>query len=183
MDENLKAELDAHLKTRAPEIIEKHLAEEATRTQVANAVKAVVARIDTAKDDPWRTTIHFLVGLLTFCLGVLAALFNALNGSNVDPHLLSYRMLGGVLGSIAFVAWLCTVAAALVQAEKFRLRSEHTSYLKFPVLVRAGLMLLLAVFGGLAVAYCIRYGYAILTCLAEPVGLWDSLAGLFQHAF
>jgi hypothetical protein len=182
MDDNLKAELDAHLKAEVPKMIAAHLALATTQAQVANAVNAVVAKIDESKDDPYRTTIHFLAGLLTFCLGVIAAVFSALNGGNADPHLLGYKMLGGVLGSIAFVAWLCTAAAAIIQTEKFRYRSEHKSYLKPPVFLRAGLMLALALLGGLAVAYCVRYGYAILTCLSEPVGLWDSLTGLFRLA-
>jgi uncharacterized membrane protein YidH (DUF202 family) len=152
-------------------------------TGTAKAVTAVVARIDESKDDPYRTTIHFLAGLLTFCLGVIAAVFSALNSGNVDTHQLSYRMLGGVLGSIAFVAWLCTAAVAFIQTKKFRHRAEHKHYLALPVILRAGLMLALTLLGGLAVAYCVRYGYAILACLDEPAGLWDSLMGLLWLAF
>jgi hypothetical protein len=183
MDDNLKAELDAHLEAEVPKMIAGHLALPATQAQVAKAVNAVVARIDESNDDPYRTTIHFLAGLLTFCLGVIAAVFSALNSGNADPHLLGYKMLGGVLGSIAFVAGLCTVAAAIIQVMKFMHRHGHNSIWTWPVIWRGGLMLALALLGGLAVAYCVRYGYAILTCLSEPVGLWDSLMGLICLAF
>jgi hypothetical protein len=183
MDDNLKAELDDHLKTEVPKMITAHLALATTQAQVAKAVSAVVTKINESNDDPYRTTIHFLAGLLTFCLGVIAAIFSALNSGNANPHLLGYKMLGGVLGSIAFVAGLCTVAAAIIQTEKFRKRSEHKSYQNPPVFLRAGLMLALALLGGLAVAYCVRYGYAILTCLSEPVSLLDSLWGLLRLAF
>lgn len=183
MDDKLKAELDAHLKAEVPKMIAAHLALATTQAQVAEAVSAVVKKIRESNDDSYRTTIHFLAGLLTFCLGVIAAVFSALNSGNADPHLLGYKMLGGVLGSIAFVAGLSTIAAAIIQTEKFRKRSEHKSYLNPPVLLRAGLMLVLALLGGLAVAYCVRYGYAILTSLGEPVGLWDSLMGLIRLAF
>ena len=196
MDDNLKAELDAHLKAEMPKMITEHLALPATKEQVAKAVSAVVTKINESNDDPYRTTIHFLAGLLTFCLGVIAAVFSALNGGNTDPQQLGYKMLGGVLGSIAFVAWLCTAAAVLVQVLKFCHRSGGDSgeiwwpvtscaVLKkwWSVSWRAVLMLGLAVLGGLAVAYCVRFGYAILTCLSEPVGLLDSLTGLFRLAF
>lgn len=183
MDDNLKAELDAYLQAAVPKIIAAHLALATTQAQVAEAVSTVVKKIGESNDDPYRTTIHFLAGLLTFCLGVIAAVFNALNSGNADPELLGYKMLGGVLGSIAFVAGLCTIAAAIIQTEKFRKRFKHKSYWKPAVLLKAGLMLLLALLGGLAVAYCVRYGYAILTSLSAPVGLWDSLIGLFSLAF
>ena len=92
-------------------------------------------------------------------------------------------MLGGVLGSIAFVAWLATAVAAFLQVLKFchryNCRSAKTWW---SVIWRAGLMLVLVVLGGLVVAYCVRYGYAILTALDTPVGLLDSLTGLFLHA-
>ncbi len=182
MDDNLKAELNTHLKNALPDLVSAHLALVTTQAEVARAVKAVVAKIDASKDDPFRTTIHFLAGLLTFCLGVLAAVFSALNGGNVDPHLPGYRMLGGVLGSIACVAWLCTAAAAWIQLEKFRRRFQH-AYLDWQVLLNGGAMLFLVLLGGVAVAYCIRYGYAILTCLDEPAGLQDSLAGLLGSAW
>ena len=71
MDDNLKAELNTHLKNALPDLVSTHLAQETTRAEVARAVKAVVAKIDESKDDPFRTTIHFLAGLLTFCLGYL----------------------------------------------------------------------------------------------------------------
>jgi len=183
MDENLRAELESHLEAQLPKMIEAHLALAATQAQVAKAVSTVIAKINKSNDDPYRTTIHFLAGLITFCLGVIAAVFNALNSGNADPHLLGYKMLGGVLGSIAFVTGLCAVAAAIIQTEKFRKRSEYKSYRNPPVFLRAGLMLALAFLGGLSVAYCVRYGYAILTCLSEPVGLWDSLTGLIWLAF
>lgn len=183
MDDNVEAELDKHLKTEVPKIITAHLALATTQAQVAAAVNAVVAKINEPNEDPYRTTIHFMAGLLTFCLGVIAAIFSALNSGDANPHLLAYKMLGGVLGSIAFVAGLATVAAAIIQTEKFRKRAKHKSYLNPAVLLRAGLMLALALLGGVAVSYCVRYGYAILTSLSEPVGLWDSLWGLFQLAF
>lgn len=156
---------------------------DATQRQVAKAVSAVVARVDSSKDDPYRTTIHFVVGLLTFCLGVLAAVFSALNSGDANPDQLGYKMLGGVLGSIALVAWLATAAAAFLQVLKFchryNCRSAKTWW---SVTWRVGLMLVLVTLGGLVVAYCVRYGYAILTGIDTPVGLLESLIGLFLHA-
>lgn len=183
MEKDLKAELDDYLGAQVPRIVETHLGMDATRQQVAKAVGAVVTRIDGSKDDPYRTTIHFLTGLLTFCLGVLAAVFSALNSGDAHPDQLGYKMLGGVLGSIAFVAWLGMAAAAFIQVLKFchryPCRSARTGW---PVIWRAGLMLVLVILGGLVVAYCVRYGYAILAALDTPVGLLDSLTGLFLRA-
>lgn len=182
MDEDEKRALVAELKRAVPDLISAHLAEQATRKKIGDAVEAIVTGHRSA-DDPYRTTIHFLAGLLTFCLAVIAAVFSALSESSTDPYRLSYRVLGGVLGSIAFAAWLCTVAVAFVQTEKYRHRSRHKSYREPQVFLRAGLMLALTVFGGVAVAYCVRYGYAILAVLDEPVGLSDSLIGLVKLAF
>ena len=142
----------------------------------------VATKADDSNDDPYRTTIHFLAGLLTFCLGVIAAVFSALNRGDADPQRLGYRMLGGVLGSIAVVAWVCTVAVACIQTMKFMHRYKYNSVWNWPVLWRAGAMLLLALLGGMTVAYCIRYGYAILAGLDAPVGLWNSLTSLFLLA-
>ena len=176
----MKDELDQYLQIQVPEMVETHLGQEATKAQVAKAVRAVITKIGESNDDPYRTTIHFLAGLLTFCLGVIAAVFSALNSGGADPQQLSYKMLGGVLGSIAVVAWLCTVAVACVQLMKFMHRYDHDSVWTWPVVWRAGLMLGLALLGGMAVAYCVLYGYAILTGLSTPVGLWNSLTGLFR---
>ena len=183
MEKTIKDELDQYLQSQLPKMVETHLGEEATQAQVAKAVRAVITKIAESNDDPYRTTIHFLAGLLTFCLGVLAAVFSALNSGGADPQQLSYKMLGGVLGSIAFVAWVCTLAVASIQTMKFMRRYHHKRVLKWPVLWRAGLIFALAFLGGLAVAYCVRYGYSILAGLDTPVGLWDSLAGLFRLAF
>lgn len=180
MNQTMKDELDQYLQIQVPEMIATHLGQEATKAQVAKAVGTVITKIGESNDDPYRTTIHFLAGLLTFCLGVIAAVFSALNSGDADPQQLSYKMLGGVLGSIAFVAWLCTVAVASIQLMKFMRRYNHKSVWKWPVIWRAGLMLALALLGGMAVAYCVRYGYAILAGLSTPVGLWNSLIGLFR---
>lgn len=182
MNDDEKRALVAELKRAVPDLVSAHLAEEATRKKIGEAVEAIVAGKRSA-DDPYRTTIYFLAGLLTFCLGVIAAVFSALSESSADPYRLSYRMLGGVLGSIASVAWLCTVALAFVQTEKYRHRSRHKSCRDPQLFLGAGLMLALTVCGGVAVAYCVRYGYAILAVLDEPVGLADSLIGLAKLAF
>lgn len=181
MNEDEKTALVAELKHGIPGLVSAHLAEASTRQKVADAVEAIVTG-NRSPDDPYRTTIHFLAGLLTFCLGVIAAVFSVLSDSNTDPYRLSYRMLGGVLASIAFVAWLCTVAVAFVQTEKYRRRSGRR-YRAPPVFLRAALMLALTLLGGVPVAYCVRYGHAILTGLDEPVGLLDSLIGVWTLAF
>lgn len=142
----------------------------------------MATKTDDSNDDPYRTTIHFLAGLLTFCLGVIAAVFSALNCGDANPQRLGYQMLGGVLGSIAVVAWLCTVAVACIQTMKFMHRCKYNSVRQWPVLWRAGVMLLLTLLGGMTVAYCVRYGYAILAGVDAPVGLWASLTGLFLLA-
>ena len=182
MEKTMEEQLDKYLRSQLPDMVAAHLGEEATQAQVAKAVKAVITKIGESNDDPYRTTIHFLAGLLTFCLGVIAAVFSALNGGGADPQQLSYKMLGGVLGSIAFVAWLCTLTVASIQLMKFMRRHGHKRAWKWPVLWRGGVMLALALLGGMAVAYCVRYGYAILAGRDTPVGLWNSLTGLFWLA-
>lgn len=182
MNEDEKNALVAELTHAVPGLVSAHLADASTRQKIADAVEAIVTG-KRSPDDPYRTTIHFLAGLLTFCLGVIAAVFSVLSDSNAEPYRLSYRMLGGVLASIAFVAWLCTVAAAFVQTEKYRHRSGRTPYRAPPVFLRAALMLALTLLGGVPVAYCVRYGYAILADLDEPIGLLDSLIGVLTLAF
>lgn len=182
MGETEKGALDDYLKAQVPIMIEKHLGLEATKAQVAEAVAAVVTKIKESKDDPYRTTIHFVAALITFSLGVIAATFSALNGGDVNPQLVAYRMLGGVLGSIAIVAWVSTAVAAVIQILKFTGRNQHKIY-NWRVISMSALMTGLVSLGGVAVAYCVRYGYAILTSKSAPVGLWDSLTGLFCLAF
>lgn len=65
---------------------------------------------------------------------------------------------------------------------KFMRRHGHKRVWKWPVIWRGGVMLALALLGGMAVAYCVRYGYSILVGLDTPVGLLESLTGLLRLA-
>ena len=75
--------------------------------------------------DPYRTTIHFLIALIAFCLSVIVGLFNALPDPPVCTYTLTYHMLGGVLAWISITAFVASVCAAVAQYLKHLYRVEQ----------------------------------------------------------
>ncbi|MBW8329804.1 MAG: hypothetical protein K0M48_11835 [Thiobacillus sp.] len=68
--------------------------------------------------DPYRTTIHFLAGAITFCLTLMVGIVNALPAERLAFCSPTYMMLGGVLAWISVAALLATICMAIAQTGK-----------------------------------------------------------------
>lgn len=117
----------------------------------------------------------FLVGLLTFCVGVLAAVFNALSDGDQEKNLLAYRMLGGVLGWISLTALVAASELGLIQWVITCVNKDELRRKWYAIAIALPL-----IFGFFAVSYCVQYGYAILV-EKEATGFFSSLFGLILH--
>ena len=146
--------------------------------QIADAigkmVKEAVHEANQENYDPYRTTIHFLVGLTAFCLSVIVGIFTALRDPPVRTYTLTYHMLGGVLAWIAITALVATFCAAFAQLRKSPLR-EHPKNADGTKAApwkgeRATLMLLPALSGAMAVVYSAGAGLAIMNNNLGPLG-------------
>lgn len=146
-----------------------------------DVVKAAVLGAQQAADqkrhDPCRTTIHFLAGLIAFCLAVIAGIFNAFPDPPADTGDVVYRMLGGVLAWISIAALAATVCMAITQILKYMHRKDAGAQDPNPATL-ALLMGIPTVCGVMAVAYCVRGGMAILHGRTELPGLPDALCKL-----
>lgn len=148
-----------------------------------DVVKAAVLGAQQAADqkrhDPCRTTIHFLAGLIAFCLAVIAGIFNAFPDPPADTGDVVYRMLGGVLAWISITALVATVCMAVVQILKYRHRKDANAQ-DPDTATLALLMGIPTLFGAMAVSYCVRGGMAVLHGGTELVGLLDALCKLIR---
>lgn len=109
------------------------------------------------RHDPFRPLLQFLVGLLTFCLGILVGVFAALpkEGQKLLP--ISEETLGGVLTAISISALAATVAAfGTGVARMVRAESDCVKGLLWFFGFAA------VAFGAVAVAYCVRGGLQLL---------------------
>lgn len=109
----------------------------------------------------------FLAGLLTFCLGVIAAIFSAIDkvGAAHGP------LLGPVLAWAAITALVGTIAVGVLQYA----RSQTGTTNKPSKELLCAAIFIPVVFGiGLTVA-CIRLGVAI----SGKGGVWPVLTGVF----
>ncbi|MGH7077919.1 MAG: hypothetical protein ACREFU_07440 [Acetobacteraceae bacterium] len=109
------------------------------------------------RHDPFRPLLQFLVGLITFCLGILVGVFAALpkEGQKLIP--ISEAMLGGVLTFISISALAATRAA--YRTAIARMARAESGFVK-------GLLWFIGfvavAFGAVAVAYCVRGGLQLL---------------------
>jgi membrane-associated protease RseP (regulator of RpoE activity) len=103
--------------------------QEKLQTALPDVVKGAVLGAQQATDqkahDPYRTTIHFLAGLIAFCLAVIVGIFNAFPDPPIDTGSVVYRMFGGVLACISITALVATVSALIAQLRKYRYRVKQ----------------------------------------------------------
>lgn len=137
---------------------------------VKGAVLGTQAAAERRAHDPYRTTIHFLAGLIAFCLAVIVGVFSALPDPPVSPAPLVHRLLGGVLAWIAVAALVATACAAVAQYRKhlYRARQDSTPSPETPRKWPLTLMLLPVAPGAMAVAYCVGSGLAMLNDNLAP---------------
>lgn len=133
---------------------------------LAEIVQQAIEDADRKRYDPYRTTIHFLIALIAFCLSVIVGIFNALPDPPVSTYTLTYRMLGGVLAWIAMTALVATFCAAFAQLRKSHTHEHEKKPWKGE---RAILMVVPALFGGMAVIYCVGVGLAMLNDNKGPL--------------
>lgn len=144
---------------------------------VDGAVRGTLKGKDKAGEDPYRTTIHFLAGLIAFCLAVIVGIFNAFPDPLVDASHVVYRMFGGVLAWISITALVATFSALITQVLK-RAHRKKPSAEGPPWWGLALLMGVPAGLGAMAVAYCVRGGAAILSGDTDLVGMVEAICKL-----
>jgi membrane-associated protease RseP (regulator of RpoE activity) len=144
---------------------------------VAGSVKGALLGKDKAEEDPYRTTLHFLAGLIAFCLAVIVGVFNAFPAPPLDAASPIIRMLGGVLAWMAITALAATVSTGITQILKRAYRKQPSE--AGPPWWGLALLIGLPVLpGAMAVAYCIRAGAALLDSDAELVGMAKAICTL-----
>lgn len=144
---------------------------------VQTAVSGTLLATDQKRNDPYRTTIYFLAGLIAFCLAVITGIFSAFPDPPIDTGDVVYRMLGGVLAWISITALAATVCMAFAQTLKFKHRKDATPQDPDGTML-ALLMGVPTILGGIAVIYCIRGGMAILHGNTELIGLPEAICRL-----
>jgi hypothetical protein len=146
---------------------------------VAGSVKGALLGKDKSEEDPYRTTFHFLGGLIAFCLAIIVGVFNAFPTPPVDTHSPIIRMLGGVLAWMAITALVATVSAGITQILKREYRKKPSE--SGPPWWRLALLIGIPVLPGvMAVAYCIRAGATLLNSDAELVGMAQAICTLVR---
>lgn len=115
----------------------------------------------------YQPPLLFLVGLLTFCLGVIAAIFGAVDKTAVAPG----PLLGPILAWTAITALVATIMAAALQIARCLGAKDAPPP---PPLVYVAVLAPI-VPGVIMVIACIRLGSAI----AGGSGLWSSISGVF----
>ena len=146
---------------------------------VAGSVKGALKGRRQADEDPYRTTFHFLGGLIAFCLAVIVGVFNAFPAPPVDAGSPIIRMLGGVLAWIAITALVATLSAGLTQLLK-RAHRKKPGEADPPWWVPGLLIGIPVLPGAMAVAYCVRAGATLLNGDAELVGLAKAICTLVR---
>lgn len=109
----------------------------------------------------------FLVGLLTFCLGVIAAIFGAIDKIDGLPG----KLLGSVLAWAAVTALVGTISVAVLQISRSLGQKDDPPP---PWLVYATILTPLP-FGVVVAISCVRLGAAI----AGTDGIRATLLGVF----
>jgi hypothetical protein len=140
---------------------------------VKGAVLGARNAVDEKPYDPYRTTLHFLAGLIAFSLAVIVGVFNALPDPPVDTTYAAQRMLGGVLGWMAITALVATVAALFTQLLKNTYRKAVAWWVELMLMGTPALS------GAAAVVYCIRGGGSMASARTELIGLGEALCTLW----
>jgi len=159
--------------------------QEKLQTALPDVVKGAVLGAQQATDqkahDPYRTTIHFLAGLIAFCLAVIVGIFNAFPDPPTDTGSMVYRMFGGVLAWISITALVATVSALIAQLRKYLygVKQKRGDNPADPWKLELALLMgVPTLFGAIAVAYCVRGGAAILNGDAELIGMLKAICTL-----
>lgn len=139
---------------------------------LAEVVQKAILDENRKNYDPYRTTIHFLIALIAFCLSVIVGIFNALPDPPVCTYTLTYHMLGGVLAWISITAFIASACAAGAQYLKHLYQAEQLNGEPGPTVPKVlpfVLMALPIVPGAFAVIYCVGAGLAILNDNRGPL--------------
>lgn len=148
---------------------------------VKGAVLGTQEAAERKAHDPYRTTLHFLAGLVAFCLAVIVGIVNALPDPPVATYPMSHRLLGGVLAWIALTALIATVCAIGAQYRKhcYRALQKNDPPPKVPTGWPLALMLLPVFPGAMAVVYCVGCGLAMLNNNLGPLKSVATIAQLW----
>ncbi len=139
---------------------------------LAGIVQKAIQDANQKSYDPYRTTIHFLIALIAFCLSVIVGIFNALPAPPVRTYTLTYHMLGGVLAWISITALVASMCAAAAQYFKHLYRVGQLQGVTGLAVPRERLIVLMGlpiVPGAFAVIYCVGAGLAILNDNRGPL--------------
>ncbi len=150
--------------------------------KVPEAVKAYLDRQSERNEDPFRTTIHFLGGLMATSVALTVGIFAAFpkSGDAVATH-----MMGGMLAWIAVAAILTAICIGIVQFWKWRYRLRLISLAesekpKRPCWIGiAAIMSLPGLFSLVAASYAIRGGAAMIEGSTELPGFQCAFSILF----
>ncbi len=115
----------------------------------------------------YQPPLLFLVGLLTFCLGVIAAVFGAVDKTAAAPG----PLLGPVLAWTAITALVATLAAAALQITRCLGAKDAPPP---PGLVYVAVLAPI-IPGVIVVIACIRLG----TAIAGKAGFWPAIVNVF----
>ena len=122
----------------------------------------------------YNPALIFLAGLLTFCLGVIGAVFSALDKVGSGPN----KLLGYVLAWAALTALTGTISAAVLQADKcIRGKQAPPNWLivaSIAVPILPGIVLVIA---------CARLSAALLDPTGTSAGLLADLCAAWLGLF
>lgn len=124
------------------------------------------------KRNPYKNYLLFLAGLITFSLGVIAAVFTALPDESTPLQPPGFAVLGGVLTWISITALLAS-AMALVLQTMASVRRDTKSTAAVCHSVPTVICALPVITGLMAVAYCVRGGAAMLNGKTHLLGLTE----------
>ncbi|MDP1533592.1 MAG: hypothetical protein Q8L92_08430 [Rubrivivax sp.] len=168
MADKIKDELVAAMADpNVGEIIER-IVQKGVQVQLLSTTDVVERAVLGAKKadyDPYRTTIHFLAGLIAFCLALIAGIVNALPDPSASPYTLTYQKLGGVLAWISITALLATICSVAAQGCKHLYRAKQLETGTSPPVSKMWLFTLMGIpvlSGAMVVIFSVGAGLAIL---------------------
>lgn len=123
-----KENLDDAVKSALADAVTASLIEkldvDALEKQVANCFRVAMDQQTALKEDPYRQSLQFLVGLLGFCLTLLTAYFASLLARSSGGEVVTYPTFADVLGYISLTALVATACIGIVQMMKSNYRQE-----------------------------------------------------------
>ncbi len=153
---------------------------EAVKETVKNALEEEGQR----SEDPYRTTLHFLAGLLAAWVAVTAAVLSVFPVDADFAHTPAYRMVGGILAwsSVGTLASALSIGTVQIMKRNYRKDMRKWKVGQDPPRVSYWLLNLLiygsAAFGLGPVYYCIRGGASIVTGESRLLSFWEALSKL-----